>query len=150
MLKLLGAVMVMTGAFALGFQARRSLADRVSELELLLWETGRLRARIGGCGLSLEDCFAESGLFAPAAEGLRAGLTPGEAVLSCGIKAEGLSLFAQGLEAETVEGQLQNIDVFSRRLEVELAAAREDLAKKGRLYMGLGALGGAAVCVILV
>lgn len=150
MIKLLGAVMVMAGAMAAGLRRRGALSDRVTELESLRWELGRLRARISGCGLSLEDCFGESGLFAPAAEGLRQGLTPGEALSRCGVRADGLALFAAGLEAETVEGQLENIDLFSRRVEAELAAAREDLSKKGRLYLGLGILGGAAVCVILV
>ena len=150
MLKLLGSVLVMAAALAMGWSGRRSLADRVARLEKLKWEMGRLRARIGSCGLSLEDCFRSSELFRPAAELLREGATPSEAVLSCGIEAEGLALFSAGLEAETVEGQLENINLFMESLENSAAAARDELSKKGRLYMGLGVLGGAAVCLILI
>ncbi len=141
--------MVMAASAFIGAGARKRLADRVAELERLRWETAGLRARIGGCRLDLEDCFAASGLFAPAAEGLRAGLGPARAIEACGLRARGLELFAAGLEAETVEGQLENIDIFADSLDADLAAARDDLSKKGRLYLGLSILCGAAVCVIL-
>lgn len=150
MLKLLGAVMVMASALAIGMSGRKKLADRVAKLERLRWELGRLRAKIGGCVLSLEDCFAESELFGPAAEGIRRGEPPEKAILRCGIESEGLALFAAGLGAETVEGQLRNIDIFTESTAAALAAAREELAKKGRLWVGLGALGGAAVCLIFI
>lgn len=150
MVKLLGSVMVMAAALALGLSGRRALADKVARLEKLKWEVGRLRARIGGCGLSLEDCFAESELFRPAAKLLREGATPSEAVHGCGIEAEGLALFSAGLGAETVEGQLENINLFMDSLENSAAAARDELSKKGRLYLGLGVLGGAAICLILI
>lgn len=149
MIKLLGAVMVMAAAISIGLSGRRALADKVAELETLRWELGRLRARIGSCGMSLEECFMGSELFRPAAKLLRSGKTPEEAALSCGIRGEGLSLFAAGLGAETVEGQLRNIDLFAESTEAALLSAREELSKKGRLWVGLGALSGAAVCLIL-
>lgn len=150
MIKLLGTVMVMTAALTLGWSGRKALADRVTRLEKLRWEVSRLRSRIGSCRMSLEDCFSDSELFRPAAELLRKGTPPSEAVLCCGIEAEGLALFSAGLEAETVEGQLENIKLFMESLEGSAAAARDELSKKGRLYLGLGMLGGAAVCLILI
>ena len=150
MIKLLGAVMVMAAALTIGLSGRKTLADKVAELETLRWELGRLRAKIGSCGLNLEDCFMSSELFRPAAKLLQEGKTPEEAALSCGIRGEGISLFAAGLGAETVEGQLRNIDLFAESTEASLKVAREELSKKGRLWVGLGALGGAAVCIMLI
>ena len=150
MLKLLGSVLVMAAALALGLAGRKKLADRVARLEQLKWEVGRLRARISSCRLSLEDCFMDSELFRPAAELLRNGATPSEAVQGCGLEAEGLALFSAGLDAETVEGQVENLNLFMESLESSSAAARDELNKKGRLYLGLGVLGGAAVCLILI
>ncbi len=147
--KILGAAMVMTASLTLGLAARRRLADRVRELDGLRWELGRLRARMAGCAMSLEDCFAQSELFAPAAEGLRLGETAAEALARCAIETQGLALFASGLEAETLEGQLRNLDLFAETVAASAASAKEELDKKGRLYLGLGALSGAAVCVVL-
>ncbi len=148
-LKTVGAAMVMIAAASLGLAGRKRLAARVRELERLRWELGRLRARMASCGLSLEDCFGQSELFSPAAEGLRRGEPPERALTRCEISAEGLTLFAAGLGAETLDGQLRNIDIFSENVTDAVRTAREELSKKGRLYLGLGVLGGAAVCVML-
>ncbi len=148
-LKLAGTVMVMAAALTLGLAGRKRLADRVEELERLRWELGRLRARMASCGMSLEDCFDQSLLFAPAAEGLRVGEPPERALLRCGIDTDGLTLFAAGLGAETLDGQLRNVDLFDGSVAEAVSVARDELAKKGRLYLGLGVLGGAAVCVML-
>lgn len=141
--------MVMAAAVYLGLGGRMRLAARVKELDGLRWELGRLRAGIASCGLSLEDCFARSALFSPAAEGLRLGEPPEEAVRRCGIETEGMELFAAGLGAETVEGQLRNLDLFVGAVDRAVSDARDELAKKGRLYLGLGVLGGAALCLML-
>ncbi|MGN1097697.1 MAG: stage III sporulation protein AB [Clostridia bacterium] len=150
MLKAAGVVFVMAASFAIGYIKRGELARRLSELNRLKWELGRIRAKIQGCGLSLEDCFRESGIFCSAAEKIKNGVPAGEAVMDCGPRAEGLALFAAGLEAETVEGQLRNIDIFLESLESDIAAAREELDKKGRMCIGLGILSGAAVCIMLI
>ncbi len=142
--------MVMCASFIIGYSKRRELSDRVKELDRLIWETGQLRAKITGCCLSLEECFSESRIFAPAAEGLRRGVPPEKAVLECGIKARGLELFAAGLGAETAEGQKANVDAFAESLKAERENARDELEKKGRLYVGLAVLAGAAACIILL
>lgn len=149
MLKAAGVVMVMAAATAWGLMKRSALYSRVKELEELIWEAGRLKGKMQmGC-LSLEDCFEDSPMFRPAAEKLRCGVSAEAAVMSCSIKAEGLKLFAAGLSAETVEGQLHNINTFMDSLGQSLSAAREELAQKGRMYVGMAVLSGAAVCIIL-
>lgn len=150
MLKAAGAVMVMLASFLIGYMKRRELAAKAEELNRLKWEAGRIRAKINGCCLSLEDCFADSEIFGFAAEKIRNGIPAAEAVAQCKIKASGLELFAQGLEAETVEGQLNNIDTFIESLENDIAVAREELSKKGRMCVGLGILSGGAICIMLL
>ncbi len=150
MIKLLGAGAVMAASAAIGLKKRRMLGNRVTELEALRWEAGRLRARISSCAMDLEACFAESRVFRGAAELIKSGVPAGEAVHRCGVSAPGLELFSAGLDAETTEGQLENIDAFIVQLDRAVACAREEFEKKGRLWVSLSVLAGAAVCIMLL
>ncbi len=150
MIKLLGVGAVMAASMTIGLKNRRRLRDKVTELESLRWEVGRLRAKIRSCALDLEACFAESRFFSGASELMKSGVPVGEAVRRCGIRAPGLELFSAGLDAETAEGQLENIDAFITQLDRALVCSREESEKKGRLWVSLSALAGAAVCIMLL
>ncbi len=150
MLKAAGAALIMAGSTALGFSKRMTLSRRLDNLRRLRWEAASLRSKIYGRGISLEEAFAESEFFAPAAKALERGVPVREAVLPLGQGAEGFELFAKGLEADTFEGQIRNIDVFLSELEGGIARAEDDLKRRGRLYLGGGALAGAAAVIMLM
>lgn len=150
MLKAAGGVLVMASGLWLGLMKRRELSERLDKLLLIRWETGALRSKIYARAESLEQAFGESVFFAPAAVRLAGGVPADEAVMPLGEGVEGFALFARGLTAETAEGQLQNIDIFLSNLETEIERAREELSKRGRLYLGGGILAGAALVVMFL
>ncbi len=150
MLKAFGGVLVMAASFALGWSKRHALAQKADKLSLVRWEVTALKSKISGRSESLEQAFGESSFFAPAAKLIANGTPAEKAVLSLDCPAEGFGLFARGLGSETTEGQLRNIDVFLSDLDMEISRAREDLEKRGRLYLGGALLGGAAAVIMLI
>ena len=150
MLKAAGAVLTLSAGLFWGLYQRRELSLRLRRLLLLRWEVGSLRSKIFGLDMSLQDAFSGSSFFLPAAEALSRGVPVCDAVRPLGEGIEGFSLFAEGLAADTAEGQLQNIDIFLSELEEEIRSAREDLYRRGRLYLGGGFLAGAALVIFLL
>ena len=150
MLKAAGAVLTLSAGLCWGFHKRRELSRRLERLLLLRWEVGSLRSKICGLGMGLQDAFSGSAFFSPAAEALSRGVPVCAAVGPLGEGIEGFSLFAEGLASDTTEGQLQNIDIFLSGLEEDIHAAREDLYRRGRLYLGGGFLAGAALVIFLL
>lgn len=150
MLKAAGAVVTLAASLMWGLSKRRELACRLERLLLLRWEVSSLRSEILGRGASLCEAFSGSSFFAPAAEALLRGTPAREAVAPLGVGIEGFELFAKGLESETAEGQIQNIDIFLSGLEREIASARDDLERRGRLYLAGGALAGAALVIFML
>lgn len=148
MLRAAGGALVMAASFAIGYAKRRELAVRLDKLCLVRWEVSSLRSKIYSRAESLEQAFSESGFFAPAGELIAGGVPADKAVMPLGEGIEGFALFAKGLTHETAEGQLQNIDIFLTELENEIACAREDLNKRGRLFFGGGILAGAAIVIL--
>ena len=150
MLKAAGAVLTLSAGLCWGLYKRRELSQKLERLLLLRWEVGSLRSKICGLGMSLCDAFSGSAFFSSAAEALARGVPVCAAVRPLGEGIEGFSLFAEGLTADTTEGQLQNIDIFLSGLEEEIRAAREDLYRRGRLFLGGGFLAGAALVIFLL
>ncbi len=148
MLKAAGGVLVMAAGLAWGMGKRSELSKRLDRLRLVRWETASLRSRISAGSESLEEIFSKSSYFAPAAKKLALGVPADEAVMSLDGGIEGFDLFARGLTHETTEGQLRNIDIFMTSLDEELVRARCDLEKRGRLYVGVGLLTGAAIAIL--
>ena len=150
MLKAIGSVLTLSAGLCWGLYKRRELNLRLERLLLLRWEVGSLRSKICGLGMNLYEIFSGSAFFSPAAEALNRGVPVCAAVRPLGEGIEGFSLFAAGLESDTTEGQLQNIDIFLSGLEEEIRSAREDLSRRGRLFLGGGFLAGAALVIFLL
>ncbi len=150
MLRLLGALKIMSAGLSFGLAGRRSLTQRVERLCTLRWEVGSLRSKILAQNKNLADIFAESELFAPAAAAIREGTPADMAILPLGEGLAGFALFAKGLSSETAEGQLCNIDIFLTELDGEIMRSREEADKRGRLCLGSGVLGAAALILLLI
>lgn len=150
MLKAVGSVLTLSAGLWWGLYKRRELSRKLERLLLLRWEVGSLRSKICGLGMGLQDAFSGSAFFSPAAKALSRGVPVCTAVRPLGEGIEGFPLFAAGLEADTTEGQLQNIDIFLSGLEEEIRAARDDLYRRGRLYLGGGFLAGAALVIFML
>ena len=159
MVKALGCAVVILAATLLGMGKYNALFERKRMLESICEGSVRIESIIRSVCATLDECFVLGGEFyEKAAEKIRSGQLPSEAVVDVAASYRCLSEedlyiienFAKGLGADDREGQLSNIRFFINSLEPALKNAREELEKRGKLYIKGSFLTATAVVLLLI
>ena len=167
MLKVIGLLALIAASTGVGMHFSSRLRERVHLLELILKmladiET-MIRFQAAEVGV-IFDKLAKNRRYAPltfiddCAAAIKGGGTLVQAFdqidqsalpLKKGDEAQ-LASFFGALGATDVEGQLKNCAMHKNLFEDTLQAAKEDAAKKGRLYAALGLFAGLATAILLI
>lgn len=159
MLKLTGCLMVILSFTLLGLRKYNFMLKRCKMLEntraITLLLSGKLRCMC----MPLYECFKESGgIFKEAAEYIEKGLAPKDAlkkaVADCAVlsgKYKDIFIsFADGLDADSCEGQIANTELFYENITLGIEDARAELKTKGKLSVEGSVLMGTALVLLLV
>ena len=171
-LKAAGAACVMAAAAAYGELKARRLAQRVNQLQQFQQSLKLLAEEISFARSVLPEAFQAVGgqcappicdLYRLAAETLAGNreLSAGEAWCEAVRRIYTASSYTPAdreiikglgvsLGAREREGQLQQIRLTERRLELALEGARDDNNRRAKLWRYLGYLGGAAMVILLL
>jgi stage III sporulation protein AB len=171
-IKIAGAACIMAAAAAYGELKARRLAQRLNQLQQFQQSLKLLAVEISFARSVLPEAFQAVGsqcappirdLYHAAAEALAGGkeLTAGEAWREAVRRISPASSFTPAdreiikgigvsLGASEREGQLQQIRLTERRLELALEEARDDHSRRAKLWRYLGYLGGAAIVILLL
>lgn len=171
-LKAAGALCILASAAAFGEIKARSLAARVRHLQQFQQSLGLLSAEVSFTRTPLPEAFEQVAgqvdrpvgeLYRAAAGRLKPGsrLTPREAwqasvreILpqTCFSPGDGEIVASLGvsLGSGRQEDQLRQIQLVARRLESVLPGAMENKLRGERMWRYLGALGGAALVILLL
>ncbi len=159
MLKILAAVFVISGFWAIGQSRSARMHARLAALWRLLDGLGTVESEIRGFCAPLPTAFAAAGaqcsLFADAARFSETETAEDafcraiEAAEPAEEESKILRSFAAGLSGTEQTGQLQNIERCRTRLSALADRLEKDTARLGRLYSGTGALTGILVVILL-
>ena len=155
MLKIMGWCLILAGGLGFGDAAARELRKRVAQLEelqrLLLILQGEIRCvRLtlpAVCELLAKDAKAPfQQFFWKVSEdlGKRTGQTAGE------IWSRNLKEFGQLLGRMDMPMQLSAIQFYQEKIMLSLAEAKAAADSRQKLYRYLGALGGAALVLVIM
>ena len=159
MMKLLGSVFLLLGGLLWGFSKARELWQR----ERLLGQWQRLieslKTGVSFAARPLGDLIQEDGspFCREAAASPLFSQNPQQALLQAGkrlLPRQGDKAlyqgFAQGLGASDAAGQLRHLELYASLVGQALLEAREERAKRSRLYICLGPFGGLTLCLLLL
>ncbi len=159
MLKIIGALTVLSGAVLMGITGYYRLSGRVRALCRVQSSANIIEMRLRCMCMPLDDCFADTDeIFSLASQLIKKGISPAEALLQSAekhafLQKEDIEIFksyALGLNSDDCEGQLAGVKMFSARIENALKNAEKDLNTRGKLTLQGSILLGAAVVIILI
>jgi stage III sporulation protein AB len=170
--RLLGAVLVVTAATGFGLWKAGTYTQRAKELQQLLTSLEMLATEIAYAATPLPDAFRRIGsqvggkighLLQETGSAVQRGdgLTAGEIFCSTLLKwntalqltpqdQQILIAFAHTLGNSDRSDQLKHIQLAVTRLSAEAVVAREEQARLGKMWKYLGALTGLAVVIIML
>lgn len=160
MLKILGAVMVISASTLFGFFNERKLYKRVMVLNDIYSFSICIKSDFEYRAPFLYECFENRGLlFGNAANLMKQhDLLPKDALVQSAEELKELNdgdresvfSFANNLSAENVESQIANISHFISLIEKKINDAEAELKTKGRLYKSAGILTGIGIVILLL
>lgn len=159
MIKILAALIIITGTWCIGQSKNARMRARLSSLRRLLDGLRAMESEIRGLCAPLPAAFEKAARLDPLfAQAARFSETEDAEAAFCRACADAdyekeeteiLQSFAAGLCSEDREGQLQNISCCRARLTALCEALEKDTARLGRLYSNTGAMAGILVVILL-
>lgn len=159
MLKLVGAATVLLAAGLLGMKKYNDLNERRRNLCIVRDGAQKIENTLRCMCAPLYECFLSGGsFFEKAAVAMTDGLMPSEAVRearrSIGVftkeDKEIIERFADGLCAQDASGQMANLSLFIKELDINIEHAQNDLNTKGTLFVKGSILAAAALVLIII
>ena len=160
MIRLLAAVCVIIGAWGIGYSRSVTLKGRCRRIAACQDALLEIATNIRSLRMDLPDALAAAAAFDPLF-GMAASYIEQIDATAAFIQAiaksrlpeeeqEILTSFAKGLFAPDVEGPLQNVENCRLRLANLLQKAEKEQRRMGRVYSGVGAMGGLALVVLFL
>lgn len=159
MFKAMGCAVVFLSLTLLGMGKYNTFFERKRVLESIRDGSVRIENIIRTVCAPLHESFISGGEFyESAAKKIVSGFLPCDAVIDTAssyrcLKNDDLYIiqnFAKGLSADDCEGQLSNIRLFIKSLEISLENAKDELEKRGKLYIKGSILAASAVVLLLI
>lgn len=159
MLKIIGAMAVILSAMLLGMKKYNDIFERRRSLQEIFDGSIQVKNALRCICAPLHESFLCGGDFFRTASGkIKEGMLPEEAIKDTAyairvLKKEDLNIierFAAGLSAQDLEGQIANIELFTKLLETEIKDATDELNSRGKLYVKGSVLTAAAVVLLLI
>lgn len=159
MFKITGAIAVMLSATLFGmnqytdFLTRKKVLQSIRDGSVQVGNTLRCM-----CSPLHESFMCGGKFFISAAEKIACGTSPQEAVIESakefhGLRQEDFNIierFAMGLCAQDCKGQITNIELFIKSLDIQITHASSELDTRGKLYVKGSILTAAAVVLLLI
>ena len=150
--------MVVICGLMLGLMKSATLQKRVSTLLDIKKLLRRFKTEISYTGKELGELVRSCGDIDICSKAAQIeGVNPLEALekaadsaLICRKEKELFSDFVRGLGRTGVQGQIGHIELYQGLFDSLLAQARDENAKKSKLYTALGLFSGITVCVLLM
>lgn len=159
MYKILGLVSILSASVITGFVMANELKDRLKLLKEIHQNAIYIKSELEYRAPDLEECFKGRGvLFSKAYAYIEKGCLPMDALIKACNDLKSLSkedreiitLFAENLRAEEVNGQISNIEWFINSMNERISFAHEEYKTKGRLYKSSGALLGLGFMILFI
>ncbi len=159
MLKLVGAAVVLLAAGLIGMKKYNDLYERRRNLCIVRDGAQKIENTLRCMCAPLYDCFLSAGSFFEKAAILVAeGMMPSEAVREATRSVsfftkedkEIFERFANGLCAQDALGQLANLSLFIKELDINIERAQKDVNTKGTLFVKGSILTAAALVLIII
>ena len=159
MIRLVGALLILSASVTLGSAAAHMYRRRVWQLDAFYALISHIGAQIDGFLLPLDRIYADfhsreledCGFLALLREyGGERALALCRSLVLTGDELEELTKFFSGLGHHAADEELRHCAYFEKRIGAMVSQAREQLAKKGKLCRALGALFGILCTVILI
>lgn len=171
MQKIIGAILIMAACTATGMKRSYAVSEEIAELKELLQMTVFLKGEIGGCAMGLGEAFAQTALrlrepyasflsLAAARLKEKRAVSLGEIFAEC--EKETLQKSFLGKDERRClqklgnclgyldkEVQLEQLELYQKELEFSIAALREEMPGKKKMYQGLGILVGLMIVVLI-
>lgn len=140
MFKLMGSILIIFSAIIYGFNFAKSRRKRLSFLEEMDISLGKLKSSFKISKAPVYEAFYSSGC------------KDISKALSYLTKEDNrdFECFYMGLEAETEEELLKNIEIYKEKLSFEREKEKEKYAKELKLIRGWSILCGILICIILL
>ena len=109
--------------------------------------------------MPLHQCFEESGgIFNEVSEYIEKGLAPKDALKKAALECSFLTekdknvfiSFADGFDADSIDGQISNTELFYENIALRIDDARGELKVKGKLSIEGSILTGTALVLLLI
>ncbi|MFR8529634.1 stage III sporulation protein AB [Anaeromassilibacillus sp. An250] len=164
MLKVLGILLLIAAGTIAGYVQSHRLSQRVAQLEEMLRFLNAAQTEIRYSAASVVEIIQRHGsslaFLQQCAARYKAGEdfhTAWEEGVRTGAKGTGLTEedqtllrdFGSGFGASDVEGQLSHCRLYAELFQDRLERARQEKARKGKLYLMLGSFSGIAVALFL-
>lgn len=158
-LKFMGAAAVISSAAMAGFVMSGELRERIDILREIQQSAVYIKSEIEYRSPVFEECFRRRGrLFSKASEYIGEGLSPSAALKKSADETARLTAedkeiiysYADGLDAEEVNGQTANVSLLISHLGEDIREAEAQMRAKGRLYRSGGVLAGIGFVIILL
>lgn len=147
-----------------GFSMAQKLKNRLLLLEAFAHSLSRLQSEIAYAATPLIQAVQSLGALEPFWNAFADALMKGESTAQSWLRAEKtipltmvgekvqleLRKFAQRLGKSTRAEEMTNFARAQELLIIEIASARSELSKKGRMYRGIGVLSGLALVIVLI
>lgn len=142
----------------------QKLKSRLVLLEAFVHSLSRLQSEIAYTATPLMQAVQSLGALEPFWSAFADALKKGESTAQSWLRAEKtipiamlgekvqqeLRKFAQRLGKSTRAEEMTNFARVQELLKIEIASARNELLKKGRMYKGIGVLSGLALVIVLI
>lgn len=151
--------MVILSSGLIGITKYNELYERKIALRSICDGAQRIKNSLSCMCAPLYECFLSGGaFFEKAALDMREGNPPGVAVRNGALgehclkkeDREKILRFADGLSAPDCTGQLANIELFIKEIEISMEDAAKELKTKGTLFVKGSILAALAVVLVLV
>lgn len=143
MLKLWGAILIAVSFIALGDKAAKFKRHRLDFLEEMLAVIYEFRTAIELFSLAVPRALEKCGIDEIYCRAKRENAVNSE---DC----KDFDFFSKGLKAETLPGQLANIEIYEKKLKAEEKEEREKYKKEAKLIRGGFMLFGFLVVIMLL
>lgn len=159
MLKLVGAAVVILAAGLIGMKKYNDLYERRRNLSVVRDGALKIENTLRCMCAPLYDCFLSAGSFFEKAAILMAdGMMPPEAVIEASYSVsfftkedkDVFKRFADGLCAQDAQGQLVNISLFIKELDINIERAQNDVNTKGTLFVKGSILTALALVLMII